>query len=235
MRRLVIALMFLCSRLFVGAAEPPVFIAHRGGAGWGVENTLSCIEKSILLGVSAVEIDVRLTKDGHLVVFHDSSVASRTNGRGKVCCLTLAQIRSFEIVDDRGNATGERVPTLAEVLRVVNGRCHLLIDVKSGEWEAALAASRLYVDILENGAEGWVSVQSFCDKVLCCLYALGVPYALEKLVVFKVPLLPFVFDGSLRYFSVKRYSYVSSFNFNRHCLSRSLAKKLMCAGKGVKK
>ena len=234
MKRLFLLAMYLCVLSLVRAKEPPLLVAHRGGAGWGVENTLSCIERSIQLGIRALEIDVRMTDDGHLVVFHDSSVTGRTNGRGKVGHLTLAQIKSLEIVDDRGRATGERIPTLGEVLRLVNGRCHLLIDVKCGGWEALMVASRLYVDILENGAEGWVSVQSFNDKVLRCLHSLKVSCPLEKLVLFKVPLLPVIFDGSFRWFSAGKYSHVSSFNFYKRCLPRSFAAKLSAAGKGVK-
>ena len=234
MKRLFLLAVFLCFLFFVQAKEPLLLVAHRGGAAWGVENTLSCIERSILLGARALEVDVRMTDDGHLVVFHDSSVAGRTNGRGKVRNLTLAQIKSLDIVDDCGRVTGERIPALGEVLRLVNGSCRLLIEVKCGSWEAVMVASRLYVDIVENGAEGWVSVQSFNDKVLRCLHALEVSFPLEKLVVFKVPLLPVVFDGSFHWFSVGKYSYVSSFNFHKSCLSRSFAAKLAAAGKGVK-
>ncbi|MBH0193278.1 MAG: glycerophosphodiester phosphodiesterase, partial [Nitrospira sp.] len=59
-------------------------IGHRGAAGHAPENTLAAIQKGIDLGVDFVEIDLRRTADGALVVLHDASVNRTTNGRGRV-------------------------------------------------------------------------------------------------------------------------------------------------------
>ncbi|MBH0180135.1 MAG: hypothetical protein HP490_00260 [Nitrospira sp.] len=82
-------------------------IGHRGAAGHAPENTLAAIEKGIDLRVDFVEIDLRRTADGALVVLHDSSVNRTTNGRGRIDRLSLNEVRKL----DAGN--GERIPTLA--------------------------------------------------------------------------------------------------------------------------
>ena len=226
----VALLLFACIVHAQGDAAPLV-VAHRGGAAEGLENTLSCIENAILAGVDAVEIDIRLTADGHIVVFHDAVVDVTTNGRGRVAELALEQVQALRVVDKNGVVTNEYIPTLRQVLERVDGRCAVLVDVKRGGRDIE---KRLIEDVVACNAQGWVSVQSFSDAVLRKLHELDAPFPLEKLVVFKVPFLPFVYDGSLRFFSFKKYDYISSFNFHKRCLSRSLVAKIRERGKGVK-
>lgn len=212
-------------------ASPPSVIAHRGGAALGVENTLSCIEAAIAAGADAVEIDVRLTKDGYPVVFHDAKVNAATNGKGKISDLSLENVQSLQITDRRGVPTGETIPTLQQVLSLVGGRCGVLIEIKKG---GRGIEEKVLNDVLACNASEWVSVQSFSDDVLFRLYELNVPFPLEKLIVFKVPLLPLVFDGTLCNFSLGKYHFISSFNFKYSFFPSRLAAKLRKAGKQVK-
>lgn len=99
-------------------------IGHRGAAGHAPENTLASIQKGIELGVDFVEIDLRRTADGMLVVLHDASVNRTTNGKGRIDRLALNEVRKL----DAGN--GERIPTLAEVLTAVSSRCGLILEIK---------------------------------------------------------------------------------------------------------
>lgn len=212
-------------------ASPPSVIAHRGGAALGVENTLSCIEAAIVAGADAVEIDVRLTKDGCPVVFHDAKVNATTNGRGKISDLSLEYVQSLQIYDRKGVPTRETIPTLQQVLSFVNGRCGVLIEVK----EAGRGIEeRILNDVLACNAAEWVSVQSFSDDVLFRFHELNAPFPLEKLIVFKVPWLPLVADGTLRNFSLDKYHFISSFNFKQSFFPSRLAAKLRKAGKQVK-
>lgn len=234
MKKIFFSVVFLVLSVSVLRAQvgfSPLVIAHRGGAGDGLENTLSAIERSVATGVDAVEIDVRLTADGYIVVCHDATVNATTNGSGRVSELTLVQLDTLRIVDADGVPTNETIPTLKEVLNFVNGRCGVLVEVK----EAGRGIEeKLIDDIVACDAAAWVSVQSFSDAVLFRLHELGAPFPLEKLVVFKIPLLPVIYDGTLRYFSFEKYQYVSSFNFHKRCLSRSFAAKIRAHGKDVK-
>ena len=97
---------------------------HRGAAGLEPENTLRAVRRAMELGVDQVEIDVRLTRDGHLVVIHDEKVDRTTNGHGRVSEFTLEEIKKL----DAGK--GESIPTLKEVLELVKGRIRVQIELK---------------------------------------------------------------------------------------------------------
>ncbi len=99
-------------------------IAHRGASAYEPENTLRAFERAIALGATMMELDVHLSRDGHLVVIHDPELSRTTDGRGRVSELTLAEIQRF----DAGQ--GEHVPTLAEVIDLVRGRAELYIELK---------------------------------------------------------------------------------------------------------
>ena len=100
-------------------------IAHRGGDSLGPENTLFTFRKAVDLGVDVLEMDVRMTKDGHLVILHDKSVARTTNAGGEVAAYTLAELKKLDAAyrwsPDSGRTfplrgRGIEIPTLAEVL-----------------------------------------------------------------------------------------------------------------------
>ena len=128
---------------------------HRGAAGLEPENTLRSIRRAIDLGVDRVEIDVRVSKDGHLVVIHDETVDRTTDGHGYVRDLTLQELRRL----DAGK--GERIPTLEEALRLTMGKVKLQIELKAAE------ATEPVVDLVERyGAEEEVIVTSFMHELL---------------------------------------------------------------------
>ena len=209
-------------------------IAHRGGAGIGLENTLSCIEKGIAYGADVIEIDIHLTKDGHLIVCHDQTVDRTTNGKGKISEMTLDELRKLRIIDAEGNATDEQLPTLSEVMELVKGRAILLIEIKQPR-KKYLGIEQKVVDEIEKfQAASWVIIQSFDDSVLENIHAINPELRLEKLLFCKFPGLPFIFDGTFNRFSFSKYSYVSSFNIHHKAASKSFIKKIHKQGKEVK-
>ena len=108
-------------------------IAHRGASEDAPENTLAAIELAWAQGADAVEVDARLSRDGRIVLMHDSTT-QRTGGRdAKVANQTLAELRTLD-VGRRHSAewAGERVPTLAEALATVPEGRRLFIDLKVG-------------------------------------------------------------------------------------------------------
>jgi glycerophosphoryl diester phosphodiesterase len=74
----------------------PSVIAHRGGAGLWPENTLYAFEKASNLGVDIIEIDVRSTSDGTLVIMHDATVERTTDGTGHISEMTLAGLKKYD-------------------------------------------------------------------------------------------------------------------------------------------
>ncbi len=99
-------------------------IAHRGEHIRNPENSLSGIRAAIDLGADFVELDVRTTLDGRLVLMHDATVDRTTNGKGAVAELTLDQIIALRL-------GGEKVPTFEEALDVAHGKIEVYVDVKN--------------------------------------------------------------------------------------------------------
>lgn len=103
-------------------------VSHRGNWRSAPENSLAAIDSAIVMKIDAVEIDVRKTKDGHLVLMHDNSVDRTTNGKGKVANLTLAEIKSLKLKDKDGRLTEHTVPTLEEAMLVAKDKIMVNLD-----------------------------------------------------------------------------------------------------------
>lgn len=116
-------------------------IAHRGTE-VAPENTLAAIRGAIALGCDYIEVDVRPTRDGHLVLMHDRSVDRTTDGRGKVTDLDCTTVRSLDAGSHFSPAyADERVPTLEEAMGVARGAINLYIDHKDGDVEEIWSSS----------------------------------------------------------------------------------------------
>ncbi len=106
----------------------PVVVAHRGASSTRPENTLPAFAEAIDLGAPVIELDVRLTADGHAVVIHDANVSRTTDGAGLVHDLTLERIRELDAGDEDHPA---HVPMLGEVLELASGRAGVAIEIKN--------------------------------------------------------------------------------------------------------
>lgn len=116
----------------LAAGPDPVWIsAHRGAMRYAPENTMAAYEKAAALGAEYVEVDVRTTRDGALVIMHDARVDRTTDGRGAVAELTLAEMAKLR----------PAVPTFAEVLQWGKRRgVRIDVDHKAATVEAIAAA-----------------------------------------------------------------------------------------------
>lgn len=129
------------------------YIAHRGLHSENIpENSLSAFSEAIKKNLS-IELDVRLTKDGKLVVFHDKNLLRMCSVEADLCDFTYEQLSQFNLDD-----TAEKIPLLTQVLKLVNGRVPLLIEIKDsyafGEIEKRL------IHVLKK-YKGEYAVQSF--------------------------------------------------------------------------
>ncbi len=107
----------------------PAVIAHRGASAHAPENTLAAFELAVAQGADAIEFDVKLTRDGHVVVLHDQTVDRTTDGRGDLREFPLEALRQLDAgarFADRFR--GERIPTLEEVFEAVGRR--ILINIE---------------------------------------------------------------------------------------------------------
>nr|WP_295106792.1 glycerophosphodiester phosphodiesterase family protein [uncultured Caulobacter sp.] len=122
------------------------------------ENSLAALERCIALGVDVVEIDVRRTQDGALVLMHDPKVDRTTTGKGKVSDLTLGELQDLRLKVG-GVATQAPPPTLSAFLRVARGRILVNLDIKEDGPTAAQVA-RLVHDVV---ADDWVLFKARAD------------------------------------------------------------------------
>ena len=140
-------------------------IGHRGAAGLAPENTLASFAYAVHLGVDAIELDVHLSADQHLVVIHDEHVDRTTNGNGTVADVPLAALRMLDAGD------GERVPTLDEVLEAAPGHVAVNIELKGRGTAApvarAIAACKrpLLVSAFDHGELG--RFHGLCPTIPC--------------------------------------------------------------------
>lgn len=113
-------------------------MAHRGGADLAPENTMEAFHQAAQLGVDVIELDVHLTKDGHLVVIHDDTIDRTTDGTGRVNDLTLAEIQSYDagyhFVDLQGNKSYRHkqvvIPKLETVFQEMPPNMRYTIELK---------------------------------------------------------------------------------------------------------
>jgi glycerophosphoryl diester phosphodiesterase len=130
-------------------------IGHRGARAYEPENTLRSFKKALEIGVDAVELDVRKTKDNQLVVIHDADVKRTTDGKGLVSDLTLKEIKEFS------TEKGEKIPTLKEALDFLDKKVKTVIELKEeGVEEKVLSLVR------KNGLEKNSVIVSFSEEAL---------------------------------------------------------------------
>lgn len=112
--------------------KAPLVIAHRGASGSAPENTMAAFQRAVAAKADMIELDVQRTKDGQVVVIHDHTLKRTTNGTGEVRQYTLEELRQFDAGSWYGaEFAGERIPTLAEVLRAIKGKCGINIEIKN--------------------------------------------------------------------------------------------------------
>lgn len=103
-------------------------VSHRADWRNAPENSIQAIENCIAMGVDMVEIDLKKTKDGHLIVMHDKTIDRTTTGKGKPEDYTLAEIRELYLKSGAGHKTRHKIPTFEEVMKVCKGRVWVNVD-----------------------------------------------------------------------------------------------------------
>ena len=115
--------------------KTPIMIGHRGNPGVAPENTLSGFIKAYENGADVFEIDVEVTKDGQVIIMHDSTITRTTTYTGSktVGQMTLEEIKAEFILGKDGKPTDEKVPTLKEVLDEFKDKdCKIFVEFKGG-------------------------------------------------------------------------------------------------------
>ena len=149
----------------------PLIMGHRGAMGHRPENTMVSFERAVALGVEAIELDVHLSADGHLVVIHDETVDHTTNGHGPVSSLTLAELQALDAGGWYDPAyAGAQIPTLETVLTWAQGKVPVVIEFKlAREAESVVRACIALVDRLDAG-----------ENITCISFDHHIPLGIKK-------------------------------------------------------
>jgi glycerophosphoryl diester phosphodiesterase len=125
------------------------------------ENTLAGIDAAFASGAGAVEIDVRATADGELILMHDSTLERTVGDPREPGSVTLEQIRTLEVLDPFDVAGPQPIPTFDETLDCVSGRGILVIELKEAGLEERVAAA-----VRAHNAADWSWIWSFQPAVV---------------------------------------------------------------------
>ncbi|KEF36180.1 glycerophosphoryl diester phosphodiesterase [Schinkia azotoformans MEV2011] len=110
----------------------PLVIAHRGASGEAPENTLAAFQLGLEQGCEGIELDIHLTKDGHLAVIHDENIKRTTNGEGIIGEMTTVELKKYDAGSWFSNKyKGEKIPLLEEVLDLVPKEIVINIEIKN--------------------------------------------------------------------------------------------------------
>ena len=193
--------------------------AHRGSSARAPENTLSAVREAITDGADFAEIDVQTTGDGELVVLHDGDLMRMAGDSRRLRDLTLSQAKELD-VGKKFNAEfeGERIPTLAEVIRLSLGRIQLNIELKYNWPDPSLAEK--VVELLRR--EGFLAN--------CIITSLD-PAALAEVQ----RLAPELKVGQIVTASVGNVTHLSGqiLSVNQHAATRPFIQQAHTAGKEV--
>lgn len=213
-----------------GFSQKPLIIAHRGASAYAPENTLSAFEKAIQMGVLVIETDVHQTKDSVIVIMHDLSVDRTTNGKGLIKDLSVNEFKALTIERDKKELE-EHPPTLEEAIKLINGRCKLLIELKKGSSYYPNIEKHI-VDLLKKyNAHTWVyTIHSFDKQALINVSKRDSNINLQKLIVFKFPLVSFNFD---KQFTKDDFTSWQGVNVYYRFCSKRVIKKIHRLGKTV--
>lgn len=184
------------------SSDKVMVVAHRGDWRNAPENSLQAIVNCIEMGVDMVEIDVRETKDGELVLMHDKTIDRTTKASGKVKDWTLDSLKTLSLVDGLGVATAHKIPTLAEALSLCKGKILVNLDKSYSIFdkcvEVAKATGTLNQIVIKGAkprAEVAAKFGAYLDEVhFMPIIRLSDPLAAEKIADYLEDPVPVAFE-----------------------------------------
>jgi glycerophosphoryl diester phosphodiesterase len=145
----------------------PTIFAHRGASAYAPENTLAAFELAVLQKADAIELDVKLSSDGQVVVIHDQTVDRTTDARGWVKDMPLAALKELDAGSHFDVAyKGETIPTLSQVLETVGRKIFINIELTNYSSPSDALPERVADLINHHGLANNILFSSFHPVVL---------------------------------------------------------------------
>lgn len=179
------------------------------------------------MGADIIEIDVHQTLDSVIMVMHDVKLDRTTDKEGFIKNYNWADIKDADAGGwFSAQFAGERIPLLEDIIRHINGKAQLLIEIKKGgDYYPGIEQRTLNI-IQANHAERWCMIQSFSDVAVNDFLELHSGIPVYKLVVGNFPGLPLYHDGHAHWGSILKYKEVTGVNPYRSFAKKRIIKKL---------
>lgn len=140
----------------------PILFAHRGDCTHAPENTLEAFLLAYQKGADGIELDAKLSADGHVIVIHDATVDRTTNGHGRVKNLTLAELRELDAGSHFSEAfRGAKIPLLSEVFELVGQKGIINIELTNYDAPNDLLVEKVCELVKKHGLQKRVIFSSF--------------------------------------------------------------------------
>tara|TARA_R110002072_G_scaffold19756_3_gene72833 strand:+ start:1969 stop:2727 length:759 start_codon:yes stop_codon:yes gene_type:complete len=206
----------------------PLIIAHRGASGLAPENTLAAFTKAIEIGVDRIEMDLRQTIDGEVVVLHDKTINRTTNGWGSIRKISLKKAKRYSAGSwFHHDFSSERIPTFREVLELVDGKTTLLLEIKDGSPYHHGIERNIIRLLNEYDAHDWCIVQSFNDRILNNFRALPDLHSdIQKLFSAFIPVAPFYGGSRFSYKRLRNYEFAQEVNISYKYVNPLVVRKV---------
>lgn len=226
----IVAIILICSTYLCLSISPIFFrnyagkldsnntfkiIAHRGASKLAPENTIASINTALKLNPDRIEIDVQQTLDSIVVLMHDTTLNRTTNGHGLIKEKTFKDISKLDAGSWFSNDfIGEKIPTLEDILKLTNGKCQLIIEIKKGNDFYYDIEKHVLKSIEKQNAENWVSIHSFDYEILETIHHLNPNIRLHKLLVGKLKYMPFIISNKIEAVNIDEYPYIKEYTLN---------------------
>lgn len=212
--------------------KPLIITGHRGAGGLAPENTLASIQLALDLGVDRIEIDVQQTNDNVIIVLHDRTLKRTTNGFGFIKGMNYADLLKYSAgIKFNKVYAEERIPTLEQVIDLINGKVELLIETKYSYLYYPNIERHILNVIKNKNVFGWCKIISFNDRALFRIHKLNKEVRIGKLFVGKSVTLPLSYDTTINFKPLDRYHFVDEIIVQHKYASKAFIDKVHQFGK----
>ena len=152
----------LYNELMLPELPRPIIFAHRGASANAPENTLASFKLALAQGADAIELDAKLSADGHVVICHDPTLERTTDGTGFLSRKTLAELRALDAGSSFSDKfRGEKIPLLEDVFEAVGKKLLINIELTNYATPFDSLVEKVCALVTKHGLEGSVIFSSF--------------------------------------------------------------------------
>ena len=136
--------------------------AHRGASGYAPQNTMAAFRKAVEMNSDGIELDIHLSKDGQIVVCHDSTIDATSNGTGEISDMTYEEILKYDFSNEYTQDSPQHAPLLKEVLELLKPT-NMILNIEVKAFDAGVPAMEL---VKSMGMEKQVLYSSFNHRCI---------------------------------------------------------------------